>query len=172
MNQIHVRKTHIAAISLLGVMVCSAADVRIYQAKDIDVSVYRTYQWLPTRVLSKAGIVEDDPKVGAVLRRVINEHLIKHGLTEANAPADLQVSVVALREASAQLEAIFFSSFPGADWGTEPIATLGRYNFEGAVGVNLIDTKTKKTAWAGVSRKGIKRSGADAGDVEKATANL
>src|SRR5690349_10115342 len=113
MKQIHFRKTPIAAISLLGVMVCSAADVRIYQAKDVDFAAYRTCQWLPTRVLSKAGVVEDDPKVGAVLRGVINEHLIKRGLTEANAPADLQVSVVGLREASAQLEAIFFSSFPG-----------------------------------------------------------
>ena len=153
-------------------IICSAADVRIYVAKDADMSRYKTYQWLPTRVLSKSGILEDDPNVGAVLRRVVNEQLVKQGLTEANGRADLQVSVVGLREASAQLEAIFFSAFPDTDWGTAPIATMGRFNYEGALGVNLIDTTKKKTVWAGVSRKAIKSSGATQGDVDKAADRL
>src|SRR5690242_15378521 len=103
MQQFLRQKTLVAALSICAPMVCSAADVRIYSAKGADFSRYRTYQWLPTRVLGKSGIVEDDPKIGAVLRSVVNQQLIKHGLTEANGPADLQVSVIGLREASAQL---------------------------------------------------------------------
>jgi hypothetical protein len=162
----------LVVVSFCTMAVCAAADVRIYLAKGADMSRYKTYQWLPTRVLSKSGILEDDPNVGSVLRRIVNQQLINQGLTEANGRADLQVSVVGLREASAQLEAIFFSAFPDTDWGTAPIATMGRFNYEGALGVNLIDTATKKSVWAGVSRKAIKSSGASQGDVEKAADKL
>jgi hypothetical protein len=160
------------AITVFVAVDCPAADVKTYPGRDIDFARYKTYQWLPTRVLGKAGLVEDEPTLGPILRSAVGKQLLKVGLTETNGPADLQVAVFGLREADAHLEAVIFSFVPDAEWGTAPIATVGRYTHKGALVVNLIDTKTKKSAWAGISKKGIRPTGASPGDVEKAAANL
>jgi hypothetical protein len=44
------------------------------------------------------------------------------------------------------LEAVIMAEGPGMMYGT-PIATMGRYNKEGTLALNLIDSKTKKSAW-------------------------
>ena len=41
-------------------------------------------------------------------------------------------------------------------YGT-PIATMGRYNHEGTLIVNLIDTRTKKSAWVALVKETIDR---------------
>jgi hypothetical protein len=164
--------TVVLATALFPPFDCSAADVKTYPGRDVDFTQFKTYQWLPTRVLGKAGIVEDEPTLGPLLRTAVNKQLIKVGLTESNGPADLQVAVFGLREADAHLEAVIFSFIPDAEWGTSPRFTVGRFTHKGALVVNLIDTKTKKSAWAGVSKKSIRPTGVRPEDIEKATANL
>src|SRR4051812_41200369 len=41
----------------------SFAKLKTFNGANVDMSTYKTYQWMPPRVLTKTGIVEDDPNV-------------------------------------------------------------------------------------------------------------
>jgi hypothetical protein len=70
------------------------------------------------------------------------------------------------------MEAILFPGGMAFDYAT-PIGTVGRYNREGTLVVNLIDSRTKKSAWAGLARETIdNHPGAGKEKVAKATARL
>jgi hypothetical protein len=115
-----------------------------------DFSRYKTYQWLPTRVLAKTGLIENDDVVAPAIKKAVERELTRLGLTEVAEGADFEVAAGAFRAAIPQVEAYFF---PGRlDWtiGTAPSA-IGRYNHEGTIVINLIDCHTKKSAWAALS---------------------
>ncbi len=134
---------------------CFAGKVRVEVMPGADFARYKTYEWLPPRVLTSAGVVENHPVVGPALKDAINRELAGKGLREVAEGGDLQVSAFALRESVPQLEAVVFG---GPDMMyAQPIATMGRYNHEGTLVVNLIDTKTKKSAWVGMARETIDR---------------
>jgi hypothetical protein len=66
----------------------------------------------------------------------------------------LQVASGITTHAVPQVEAVFM---PGPDYYYgKHVATMGRYNKKGALIVNLIDPKTKKSAWAGVAEEDVK----------------
>jgi len=135
----------------------SAQKVKMVQySKGADFNSFKTYQWLPVRALEKTGIVEDDPRLAPVVKESINQQLTAKGLTEVATGGDLQISVMALSESSPQMEAILFASPMDAALlvGT-PIGTLGRYNKEGTLAVNLIDPKTNKSAWSALATSSI-----------------
>jgi hypothetical protein len=91
------------------------------------------------------------------MRAAINAELTARGLKEVAEGGDLQVSAIILTTSVPQLEAVLFAGSIydyGMDFAT-PIATMGRYNREGTLAVNLIDTKTKKSAWAGLITEDI-----------------
>jgi hypothetical protein len=48
-----------------------------------------------------------------------------------------------------QLEALIYTIDPFMLYGA-PIATVGRYNRQGTLLLNLIDRRTKKSAWIGM----------------------
>ncbi|HEY1342320.1 MAG TPA: DUF4136 domain-containing protein [Bryobacteraceae bacterium] len=130
---------------------CFARKVQAVTAPDADFSKYKTYQWLPPKVLANTGIVEDDPVIAPAIKAAVDRELTARGLTQVAEGGDLLVSAVALRSASPQLEAMIIPIGAGMSMDyTSPIATVGRYNREGTLGVNLIDTRTKKFAWAGL----------------------
>ncbi len=134
---------------------CFAGKVRVQVMPGADFARYKTYQWLPPRVLTSTGVVENHPVVGPAIKDAINRELAGKGLREVADGGDLQVSAFALREAVPQLEAVVFG---GPDMMyAQPIATMGRYNHEGTLIVNLIDTKTKKSAWIGMVKETIDR---------------
>jgi len=134
---------------------CLAGKVRVEIGTGADFARYKTYQWLPTKILASSGVVENDPTVGPAMKAAINKQLAEKGLREVAEGGDLQVSALALREAIPQLEAVVFG---GPDMMyAEPIATMGRYNHEGTLVVNLIDTKTKKSAFLGMAKETIDR---------------
>ena len=113
-------------------------------------SEYKTYQWLPPRVLMKTGLVENDDVVAPVIRRAIDRELARVGLVEVAEHGDLEVATLAMRESNPQVEAIIYPG--GLDWGVgAPITTIGRYNHTGTLVINLIETATKKSAWAALS---------------------
>jgi hypothetical protein len=119
-----------------------------------DFARYKTYQWLPTRVLTKTGVVEDDPVLTPVIRDAVNRQLAQRGLKEVAQGGDLEISAGVLTASVPQLEAVMFAGPSDLTFAT-PIANMGRYNKEGTLIVNLIDTRTKKSAWIGMVRETI-----------------
>src|SRR5215203_2417443 len=134
-----------------------AAKARTHLAPGVNISEYKTYQWLPTRVLRNTGLVENDPVLTPLIKEAVNRELAQLGLTEVSGKADLQVAAGITTHALAQVEAVYFAGPSDLDFAT-PIATMGRYNHKGSLIVNLIDTKTKKSAWAGVAEEDIQKT--------------
>src|SRR4051794_13190930 len=134
---------------------CFAGKVRVEIGTGADFASYKTYQCLPPKVLMSRGVVENEPVIGPAMKDAINRQLSDKGLHEVAEGGDLQVSALALREAIPQLEAVVFAG-PEMMYA-EPIATMGRYNHEGTLVVNLIDTRTKKSAWLGMAKETIDR---------------
>jgi Domain of unknown function (DUF4136) len=133
---------------------CFAGKPKTAVGVNIDFSSYKTYRWLPTRILTKAGVVEDDPTIVPAVRNAVNRELTARGLTEVAEGGDLQVSTFVLTTSVPQLEAVIFAGGVPLDFAT-PIASMGRYNREGTLAINLIDTKTKKYAWAGMITESV-----------------
>ena len=132
-----------------------AGKVRVEVQPGADFASYKTYEWLPPKVLTSSGVVENHPVLGPAMKDAINRQLAEKGLREVAQGGDLQVSALALRESIPQLEAVVFGG-PSMMYAT-PIATMGRYNHEGTLVVNLIDTRTKKSAWVGLATETIDR---------------
>lgn len=133
---------------------CWAGKVQTYIGKDVDFSQYKTYQWLPPRVLAKTGIVENDPEIAPVIKDAVNRELAARGFREVADGGDLQVATTALAESVPQMEFIIFPGGMAYDYAT-PLTSVGRYNREGTLVVNLIDSRTEKSAWAGLARETI-----------------
>jgi hypothetical protein len=117
--------------------------------KEADFSLYKTYQWLPPKIYTSTGIVEDDPVIAPLIKQAINEQLTKRGLREVSSNGDLQVATLALNSWNPQIEALVFSAGPYVDWGTS-VTTVGRYNKTGSLYLNLIDVRTNRSAWLAV----------------------
>jgi hypothetical protein len=115
---------------------------------------YKTYQWLPTRVLTSSGVVENDPVLTPLMKEAINRELKDRGLTEVESGGDLQVAAGITTHSVPQMEAVLFAGPQDLMFGT-PIATMGRYNRKGSLIVNLIDPATKKSAWAGLAEEDL-----------------
>ena len=130
-----------------------AGKVKTQTGENIDFSRYKTYQWLPPRVMTKVGVVEDHP-ANPVLKEVVGRQLSQKGLNEAADDADLLIQAYVLTESVPQLEAVIMAEGPGMIYGT-PIANMGRYNREGTLYINLIDRRTKKSAWLAMAKDSL-----------------
>src|SRR5262249_43707574 len=84
------RAVTIAAFGILFAGAGLAGDVKAFANPDSNFGSYKTYRWLPTKVLSKAGIVEDDPALSAVIKTAVNRELAARGLTEVVEGGDLE----------------------------------------------------------------------------------
>lgn len=164
-----------AAIVVLPALItapCFARKVKTVAGAHATFDSYKTYQWLPVKTLGKMGIVEDDAKIAPIIREAVNKELRALGLVEVNDGADLQVAAFAATTSIPQLEAVVF---PGGQWldFETPIATMGRYNKEGALAINLIDAHSKKSAWAGMATDSIdNKPGSGAKKIPDATVAL
>ena len=157
-----------------GVLVAPAhaGKVRAESTKGADFAGYKTFRWLPTRVLKSSGVVEDDPVLGPAIRDAVNQQLLKRGYREVTEGGDLLVSAGVLTSYIPQLEAVIFAGPQNLTYAT-PIATMGRYNKEGTLIVNLIDSKTKKSAWIGMIQESIdNKQGAGQKKLPSAAAKL
>jgi hypothetical protein len=141
--------------SLLTVSTCFGGKVQSYVGKDVDFSKSKTYQWLPIKVLTKTGIVENDDVAAPLIRDAVNRELALKGLREVEKGGDLEVSVLALNESIPQLEAVIMPAGAAALDYAQPIGTMGRYNKEGTLVVNLIITGTPRFAWLGIAKESI-----------------
>jgi Domain of unknown function (DUF4136) len=155
---------------------CQMADagkVRAFSAPNADLSQYKTYQWLPTRALTNTGIVEDDPVLTPLIKEAVNRELTRLGLIEVAGGGDLPVATGLTKHASPQVEAVVLASGAEGMYYATPIATIGRYNRKGSLIVNLIDSKTKTSAWAGIAEEDLSdMKGAGQKKIGKAAVNL
>jgi uncharacterized protein DUF4136 len=130
-----------------------AGKVLSQTGKGADFARYRTYEWFAPRVLTGTGIVEDHP-VNPLVKEVVNRQLQQRGLTEVSSGADLQISTWVLTESVPQVEKALFAGGMENIYAT-PIATIGRYNRQGTLVVNLIDAQSKKSAWSAMATESI-----------------
>ena len=157
---------------LLLAPVCSARKVKAVSAVHANFASYKTYEWLPVKTLGKAGLVEDDKTIAPVIRDAVNREMSALGLTEVKQGGDLQIAAFAATTYIPQLEAVVFPGDLWMDFET-PIAMMGRYNKEGSLAINLIDTHTKKSAWAGMATDSIdNKPGSGSKKIPGATAAL
>jgi hypothetical protein len=164
----------VALLLVFGSIVipCYAEKVKSVVNPKAEFSKYQTYQWLPVRTLGKAGMVEEDPAMAPVIRAAMDRELTARGLKEVKEGGDLQISAIALAASVPQLEAVIFPGNLHMDYAT-PIATMGRYNREGTLAVNVIDTKTKDYVWAAVVTKNVNRDpGSGIGKIPKAVEEM
>ena len=132
-----------------------AGKVKSQVGKEAEFTRYKTYKWLPPKVLTKMGIVENHP-ANPMLKEVFASLLASKGLKEVPEGADLEIQVAALGESVPQLEAVVMGGgyyFPMM-YDT-PIASMGRYNKEGTLLINMIDIQKKKSAWAAALTESI-----------------
>jgi len=165
-------KIVVAATALAAFSVALAGNVQAFAAPGADLSKYKTFKMLPTRVLTSSGIQENDPTYSPYILAAVRKELKAKGLTEVTENADMEVATGALARAFPQLEALIYSFAYGTDWGTGPIATVGRYNKEGSVLVNMIDPRTKKSVWIGMASRAWGKPSTVDSTIGKATAQL
>ncbi len=163
------------AVSLLCASIldpCFAGKIKTFVGSNVDFASYKTYQWLPTKVLGSTGVVEDDPTLSPIIRSAVNRELTARGLKEVPEGGDLQVVTFALNAYIPQLEAYIFPTGVPYDYPIQ-VAAMGRYNREGTLAINLIDSRTKKSAWAGMITESIaNKPNAGAKKIPKATETL
>jgi hypothetical protein len=154
-NDIRMKLLHhilcLAFVTSACLMPLFADKVTAYPNPKADFARYKTYQWLPPRVLSKIGIDENNP-ANPVLKQVLGQQLSQKGLSEVAESADLQIQVWVLTETVPQLEAIIFSevNIDVSNSGmsvSDSVAGIVQYNRKGTLYFNLIDSETKKSAW-------------------------
>jgi len=139
-------------------IICFAGDCKTFPAKGANFAQYKTYSWAPPKFLGKTGVVENDPVIAPLIIQAVDNELAKKGLTPVQSGADLQVVSIGLIDASPQVEAVYMAG--GLDMAfADPIATMGRYNRQGTLVVNLVDTKTKKSAWVGMATESLAGQG-------------
>lgn len=160
---------------LAAAVICAltiTGDVKTYPSKNIDYSQIKTYQWLPVKILTNKGVVENEPTISPLVQKAVNEQLVKKGLAEAPHGADIEVVTWITTASIPQLEALIFSPADGTTWGTSPIATVGRYNREGTLVINLVDPRVNKSVWLGMATKALGKSSQNERAINKAAQEL
>jgi hypothetical protein len=147
-----------------------AADVGAFPANGVDLNTYKTYKILPPKVMTSSGIQEDEPTIGPLVREALRRGLTEKGLTEATGQPDLEIASLVTAVSVPQLEAIIYSwTYDGTSIaGTAPLATIGRYNREGTLYVNFIDSRKNKGVWLGISTRALGKPSSREKDINKA----
>ncbi len=120
--------------------------------------------------MTASGIQEDEPTVAPLIREALRRGLSGKGLTEVTGQADLEVASAAAAVSIPQVEALIYSltSDGTSVTGTAPLATVSRYNREGTLYVNLIDPRTNKGVWLGISKRALGKPSSREKDINKA----
>jgi hypothetical protein len=125
----------------------------VYPTPHVDYTKYKTYFWLPPRMLTSQGVKDGDPHIAPLIKNSVNRELAKKGFQEVEKDGDLEVVSIVMDATSPQLEGFLlgygFDPFWG--YGVNTVAPVGRYNKEGTLAVGLVDPKTKKGVWVGMA---------------------
>jgi hypothetical protein len=174
-ERVSIRNPILVTILLALPLLATAGEVQVFPVKGVDLARFKTFKMLPTRVLTGSGVLENDPEVSPFINSALRNELTQKGLKEVAEGADLEVSAGALVVSIPQVEAIIynFANLPGdTSWGTSPITTIGRYNREGTLIVNLIDPAAKKSVWLGFAKRALGKPSNRKRDIDKAARDL
>ncbi len=156
---------------------CFAGKVKFDYDRNANFASYKTYQWLPPRILKKTGIDEGDDVVAPFIKRAVNRELNRRGLTEAP-DGQIQISAWAFADAVPSVDALIYPGYglgpggvPAINIGAPP-TTLGRYNKSGTVLVNLIDASTKKSIWGAIASGDLPKKSKLDDKVDKAVSEM
>jgi hypothetical protein len=148
-----------------------AGDVAAYPAPNINLASYKTFKILPVKLMTKSGLQENEPTISPFIVAALRRELTAKGLTEVAENPDLEIASLGTAVSVPQLEAVIYSylySYDTSIIGTSPLATIGRYNREGTLYVNMIDPRLKKGAWLGISTRALNKPSKIEGDIDKA----
>jgi hypothetical protein len=109
-----------------------------------------------------------------LIRSALRKELTNKGLTEVSQRADLEVASAATSVSIPQIEALIYNlTADGTSiTGTAPLATLSRYNKEGTLYVNFIDSRTNRGVWLGISTRALGKPSSLENDINKAAQAL
>ena len=147
----------LCATALLTAPLGAKMKVQTQHQAGNDCKQYKTYQWLPVRTVNKSGIHENDPLSAPLIKAAVDRELQAKGLKQVESGGDLQIATAAMKESSPHTDAIIIGWFP-SDYGSmywstaEPVMALTSYSTQGTFVVNLIDAKTKKSAWVAMAK--------------------
>lgn len=158
----------IAAVSL------AAGDVKVFPVPKTDYSKYKTYNWLPPRLVTPAGIVDDDPRIAPMIKAAVNRELNKKGMTEVPSGGSVQVVSLGMQTGTLMLDGFLASYGFDAYWGygTVTLSPVTSYNREGTLAVALVDPTTKKGIWAGMATEALGRPGRTEGAINDAAQRM
>jgi hypothetical protein len=159
---------------LSGTQAPASAEVKAFPSKLDAVTNYRTYQWEPIRIVTRRGVIDDEPEVTPLIRQALNRELARKGYAEAADGADLKLLSMGLTSSTTQLEGYLLSYGFEVFWGSgvTAISTLQRVNKEGVLVVSLISLKTGKAVWTGYVTQAFGRPGTTNKIIDKAAARL
>ena len=131
-----------------------AGKVRVDTVDNATFSMYKTFQILPSRVLAKTGVIENHP-ANPALKEILVRELSQKGLTEVASGGDLQIQALVLTESVPQLEAVVMFGGTNNMMYDTPVATMGRYNRQGTLYINMIDRRKNRSAWLAMATESL-----------------
>ena len=147
-------RSPVPLVLVLLVPLLLGAKVKTFASKEHDVTSYSTYEWLPPRVMTRHGLVEDDAVFSPIIKQAINRELARKGYKEVTQGGELQVTSGGFSRTSSQLEGFLVHwgfDYYHLDWGATVAAPVTRVNKEGTLVIVLVDAKTNKGVWGGLA---------------------
>ena len=169
--------SHTRRFVIASIVLCAAAhaEVKVFPSKTLSPVSYSTYHWLPPRTITAAGMTEDDPESGPLIRAAVNRELAKKGYREVPSGGEMQVTCAVVASKTSQLEGYIVMLGFDEFWGYSYAATVtpvSRINREGAMLFALVDPKTKASVWSGYIVEALGKPGSGAGQLDKAATKL
>ncbi len=136
------------------------AKVEVFPGKT-PLSDYKTFKWgAQPHFTAKQGFAEDDPIVIPAIRKAVNEQLVKAGMMEVTENPDIEIYSLASGQSVPNMDYMVFGMTPTVNSmaAYEPgfqTVTMGRYNQEGTLYLNMVDAKTSKQVWLGIVTKAL-----------------
>ncbi len=166
----------LAALAL-GVFLAApavAAKAKVFPAKGVKLSDYKTYHWEPIRVVTRQGVLEDDPEFAPMIKEAIRKQLAKKGYREVPSNGELKLLAAGLAEASSQLEGFLLRWGYDVYWGYGvAVATpVTRVNKAGTIVVNFVDAESGDGVWFGYATQALVTGGNVKRTIEKAVGKL
>ena len=83
LNFLSSRLLRTALIGMALGSACFGGKVKSLAGKGADFASYKTYEWLPTKIRTGTGIVENDPELTPLIKQAVNEAARKEGASRS-----------------------------------------------------------------------------------------
>ncbi len=169
-----------AVLALVALILPSAssAKVKILKSEKYDISTYKTYHWVPPRLMSRQGELEEDNEWARLIMQLVNAELASKGYVQVPADGDFQINSGAFSVSSSQLEGFliqwgFDYSWGWGGWfGPTAMAPVTRENREGILVIMFVDPDSQQGAWGGVEKTLIGKPKTISKTIKKAVKNI